>query len=60
MLIAIESLPAKQQQCFLLRCWQGFSVAKTAQIMTCSQGTIKTHYSRAVVKLKTQLENLDV
>jgi len=59
MLIAIESLSTKQQQCFLLRCWQGFSVAKTAQIMKCSQGTIKTHYSRAVAKLKAQLESID-
>ncbi len=59
MLTAIESLPKKQQQCFLLRCWQGFSVAKTAEIMECSQGTIKTHYSRAVAKLKGQLESLD-
>ncbi len=59
MLTAIEILPTKQQQCFLLRCWQGFSVAKTAQIMQCSQGTVKTHYSRAVAKLTTQLENLD-
>ncbi len=59
MLIAIETLPTKQQQCFLLRCWQGFSVAKTAQIMQCSQGTVKTHYSRAVNKLKDKLESLD-
>ncbi len=59
MLTAIEMLPAKQQQCFLLRCWQGFSVAKTAQIMQCSQGTVKTHYSRSVAKLKIQLESLN-
>ena len=59
MLSAIEALPAKQQQCFLLRCWQGFSVAKTADIMQCSEGTIKTHYSRAVTKIKEQLENLN-
>lgn len=59
MLVAIEALAPKQQQCFLLRCWQGFSVAKTAKIMKCSEGTIKTHYSRAVTKLKIQLESLD-
>jgi len=59
MLVAIEALPPKQQQCFLLRCWQGFSVANTAKIMKCSEGTVKTHYSRAVNKLKIQLERLD-
>jgi len=59
MLTVITNLPPKQQQCFLLRCWQGFSVAKTAQIMQCSQGTIKTHYSRAVAKITVQLERLD-
>ncbi len=59
MLAVIETLPAKQQQCFLLRCWQGFSVAKTADIMQCSQGSVKTHYFRAVTKLKAQLENLN-
>jgi len=59
MLTVISSLPPKQQQCFLLRCWQGFSVAKTAQIMQCSQGTVKTHYSRAVAKITLQLEHLD-
>ena len=59
MLVVIETLPAKQQQCFLLRCWQGFSVAKTADIMQCSQGSVKTHYFRATSKLKAQLESLN-
>lgn len=56
MLKVIEQLPIRQQQCFLLRCWQGFSVNKTAEVMQCSEGSVKTHYSRAVAKIKESLE----
>ena len=58
LLKVIEALPVKQQQCFLLRCWQGQSVAKTAEIMGCSEGTVKTHYFRAVAKLQQKMEAL--
>jgi len=53
---ALRTLSFRQQQTFLLRAWQGMSVAETAAAMKCSEGTIKTHYARAVKTLRKKLE----
>jgi RNA polymerase sigma-70 factor (ECF subfamily) len=52
----LAQLSDKQKQCFLLRSWEGFSVAETASVMECSQGSVKTHHSRAVAKMKQFME----
>lgn len=51
-LAAVERLPIKQQQCFLLRSWEGFSVKETAEMMKITQGSVKTHHFRALQKLQ--------
>ena len=53
--LAIATLPDRQRQAFLLRGWEELSVMDTARIMGCTEGSVKTHYFRAVQALQRQL-----
>ncbi|WPB58776.1 RNA polymerase sigma factor [Xylophilus sp. GOD-11R] len=52
----IQELPTRQREAFLMRYWEEMDVAETASAMGCSEGSVKTHCSRAVRALAAALK----
>ena len=56
----IKNLPERQREAFLLRYWEELSVTETAEMMGCSEGSVKTHCSRAAHSLAKALRELGI
>ncbi len=57
---AVGKLPTRQREAFVMRYWEDMDVAETAAAMGCSEGSVKTHCSRAVHALAVALKNKGV
>ncbi len=56
---AVKSLPDRQRACIVLRYWEDLPVAEVAQVLGCSTGTVKSHTSRAVARLRREIGDED-
>lgn len=56
----LQKLPPRQREAFILRYWEEMDVAEAAEVMGCSEGSVKTHCSRATHTLADALRKLGI
>lgn len=56
----LERLPRRQREIFILRHWHGFSTRGVAELLSITEGAVKSHLSRAVEKMKEMLKREDL
>lgn len=60
LMAGLAGLPSRQRACVVLRYFEDLSVADTAAVLGCSEGTVKSQTSRALSSLRSTFDSSPV